>query len=76
MGVRHPHLCGVVVHLTMRQGFLIAWLLALTLAYGTLALQLGPIHAEQLETIQHIQTLYNSLLELFNHLDITPGQSV
>ena len=60
----------------MRQGFVIAWLLALTLAYGVLAVQLGPIHQEQLETIQHIQTLYNSLLELFNHLDITPGQSV
>ena len=76
MGVRHPHLCGVVVHLAMRQGFLIAWLLALTLAYGTLALQLGPIHAEQLESIEHIRTLYNSLLQLFNHLDITPGTQV
>ena len=76
MGVWHPHLCGVVVHLTMRQGFTIAWLLALTLAYGVLAVQLGPIHAEQLESIEHIRTLYNSLLQLFNHLDITPGQSV
>ena len=60
----------------MRQGFLIAWLLALTLAYAVLALQLGPIHQEQLESIEHIRTLYNSLLQLFNHLDITPGQSV
>ena len=76
MGVRHPHLCGVVVHSPMRQGFLIAWLLALTLAYGTLALQLGPIHAEQLESIQHIQTIYQSILELYNQLNITPGQSV
>ena len=76
MGVRHPHLCGVVVHLAMRQGFLIAWLLALTLAYATLALQLGPIHAEQLESIQHIQTIYQTILELYNQLNITPGQSV
>ena len=76
MGVHDPHLRGVVVHLAMRQGFLIAWLLALTLAYATLALQLGPIHQEQLESIEHIRTLYNSLLQLFNHLDITPGQSV
>ena len=60
----------------MRQGFLIAWLLALTLAYGTLALQLGPIHAEQLESIQHIQTIYQSILELYNQLNIRPGQSV
>ena len=60
----------------MRQGFVIAWLLALTLAYATLALQLGPIHSEQLETIEHIRTLYNSLLELYNQLNITPGQSV
>ena len=60
----------------MRQRFLIAWLLALTLAYGVLAVQLGPIHAEQLETIEHIQTLYNSLLQLFNHLDIQPGTAV
>ena len=66
----------MVVDPPMRQGFLIAWLLALTLAYGTLALQLGPIHQEQLESIEHIRTLYNSLLQLFNHLDITPGQSV
>ena len=76
MGVRDPHLCGVVVHSAMRQGFLIAWLLALTLAYGTLALQLGPIHAEQLESIRHIQTIYQSILELYNQLNITPGQSV
>ena len=60
----------------MRQGFVIAWLVALTLAYIPLALQLGPIHREQLEAIQHIQTLYNSLLEIFNHLDIQPGTAV
>ena len=60
----------------MRQGFLVAWLLALTLAYGVLALQLGPIHQEQLESIEHIKTLYNSLLEIFNHLDIAPGTAV
>ena len=64
----------------MRQGFLIAWLLALTLAYATLALQLGPIHAEQLESIQHIQTIYQTIyqtiLELYNQLNITPGESV
>ena len=53
-----------------------AWLVALTLAYLTLALQLGPIHAEQLESIEHIKTLYNSLLEIFNHLDIAPGTAV
>ena len=53
-----------------------AWLLALTLAYGVLALQLGPIHQEQLESIEHIKTLYNSLLEIFNHLDIQPGTAV
>ena len=76
MGVRHPHLCGVVVHSSMRQGFLIAWLLALTLAYGTLALQLGPIHAEQLESIQHIQTIYQTILDLYNQLNITPGTQV
>ena len=66
----------MVVHSPMRQGFLIAWLLALTLAYATLALQLGPIHAEQLESIQHIQTIYQTILELYNQLNITPGQSV
>ena len=60
----------------MRQRFLVAWLLALTLAYLVLALQLGPIHAEQLESIEHIRTLYNSLLEIFNHLDIQPGTAV
>ena len=60
----------------MRQRFLVAWLLALTLAYFVLALQLGPIHAEQLESIEHIKTLYNSLLEIFNHLDIQPGTAV
>jgi len=60
----------------MRQGFLVAWLVALTLAYLTLAVQLGPIHAEQLESIEHIKTLYNSLLEIFNHLDIQPGTAV
>jgi len=60
----------------MRQRFLVAWLLALTLAYFVLALQLGPIHAEQLESIEHIRTLYNSLLEIFNHLDIQPGTAV
>ena len=76
MGFGHPHRGGVVVDPPMRQGFLIAWLLALTLAYATLALQLGPIHAEQLESIEHIRTLYNSLLELFNHLDIKPGTDV
>ena len=53
-----------------------AWLVALTLAYLTLALQLGPIHQEQLESIEHIRTLYNSLLEIFNHLDIQPGTAV
>ena len=66
----------MVVDPPMRQGFLIAWLLALTLAYATLALQLGPIHAEQLESIQHIQTIYQTILELYNQLNITPGQSV
>ena len=76
MGVRHPHLRGVVVHLAMRQGFLIAWLLALTLAYATMALQLGPIHAEQLESIQHIQTIYQTILDLYNQLNITPGTQV
>ena len=60
----------------MRQGFLIAWLLALTLAYATLALQLGPIHAEQLESIQHIQTIYQTILDLYNQLNITPGTQV
>ena len=60
----------------MRQGFLVAWLVALTLAYLTLALQLGPIHAEQLEAIQHIQTIYQSILELYNQLNITPGTAV
>ena len=60
----------------MRQGFLVAWLVALTLAYFVLALQLGPIHQEQLESIEHIRTLYNSLLEIFNHLDIQPGTAV
>ena len=60
----------------MRPGFLIAWLLALTLAYFVLALQLGPIHAEQLEAIQHIQTIYQSILELYNQLNITPGTAV
>ena len=60
----------------MRQGFLIAWLLALTLAYFVLALQLAPIHAEQLEAIQHIQTIYQSILELYNQLNITPGTAV
>ena len=76
MGVRHPHLRGVVVHLAMRQGFLIAWLLALTLAYATLALQLGPIHQEQLESIEHIQTIYQTILDLYNQLNITPGTQV
>ena len=60
----------------MRQGFLVAWLLALTLAYLVLALQLAPIHAEQLEAIQHIQTIYQSILELYNQLNITPGTAV
>ncbi len=60
----------------MRQRFLVAWLLALTLAYFVLALQLGPIHAEQLEAIQHIQTIYQSILELYNQLNITPGTAV
>ena len=60
----------------MRQGFLIAWLLALTLAYATMALQLGPIHAEQLESIQHIQTIYQTILDLYNQLNITPGTQV
>ena len=60
----------------MRQGFLVAWLVALTLAYFVLALQLGPIHAEQLEAIQHIQTIYQSILELYNQLNITPGTAV
>ncbi len=60
----------------MRQRFLVAWLLALTLAYFVLALQLGPIHAEQLESIQHIQTIYQSILELYNQLNITPGTAV
>ena len=60
----------------MRPGFLVAWLLALTLAYFVLALQLAPIHAEQLEAIQHIQTIYQSILELYNQLNITPGTAV
>ena len=60
----------------MRQGFVIAWLLALTLAYGTLALQLAPIHQEQLESIQHIQTIYQTILELYNQLNIRPGTQV
>ena len=60
----------------MRQGFLVAWLVALTLAYFVLALQLGPIHREQLEAIQHIQTIYQSILELYNQLNITPGTAV
>ena len=60
----------------MRQRFLVAWLLALTLAYFVLALQLAPIHAEQLEAIQHIQTIYQSILELYNQLNITPGTAV
>ena len=53
-----------------------AWLVALTLAYFVLALQLGPIHREQLEAIQHIQTIYQSILELYNQLNITPGTAV
>ena len=60
----------------MRQRFLVAWLLALTLAYLVLALQLAPIHREQLEAIQHIQTIYQSILELYNQLNITPGTAV
>ena len=60
----------------MRQRFLVAWLVALTLAYFVLALQLAPIHAEQLEAIQHIQTIYQSILELYNQLNITPGTAV
>ena len=60
----------------MRQRFLVAWLVALTLAYLVLALQLGPIHQEQLEAIQHIQTIYQSILELYNQFNITPGTAV
>jgi hypothetical protein len=59
----------------VRMGFIIAWLTALTLGFGVLALQLAPIHQEQLESIEHIRTLYDSIVEILRHLDIEPGIS-